>query len=157
MGVGPGAGVGGSDRITLTWADGAIRNTWLQVTVKPGGNTGLAAADVFYFGNLAGETGRNAGSTFTVDATDLAEVRRHLSPSAVPATSEFDLDKDGKVTTTDYLIARDAQSRATLRSFTAPGITPLAASVFSNAPITTTRGTPARRAGTGITSALLAY
>ena len=27
-----GAGVGGSDRITLTFADGAIKNKWLQVT-----------------------------------------------------------------------------------------------------------------------------
>jgi hypothetical protein len=152
----PGAGVGGSDRITLTWADGAVRNTWLQVTVKPGGNTGLSAADVFYFGNLVGETGRNAGATFTVDATDLAEVRRHLSSSSVPAGSEFDLDKDGRVTSADYLVARDAQSRATLRAFTAPGITPLAASVFGNAPITPTRGAPARRQASGITSALLA-
>src|SRR5207244_7962742 len=42
-----GAGDGGSDRVTITFADGAIKNEWLQVTVKPGGNTGLASPDVF--------------------------------------------------------------------------------------------------------------
>src|SRR5215217_1542271 len=32
--VRPGAGADGSDRVTVTFPDGAIKNTWLQVTVK---------------------------------------------------------------------------------------------------------------------------
>jgi len=46
-----GAGIGGSDRVTIIWPDNAIAKQWLQVTVLPTANTGLAAADVFYFGN----------------------------------------------------------------------------------------------------------
>jgi hypothetical protein len=35
--VSPRVGVGGTDRLTITWADGAIVNQWLQVTILPGG------------------------------------------------------------------------------------------------------------------------
>ena len=52
-----GAGTGGSDRVTLTWADGAIINTWLEVRVKATPATGLVNDNVFYFGNAIGETG----------------------------------------------------------------------------------------------------
>ena len=38
-----GAGIDGSTRITLIWPDGAIKNTWLQVTVKSNTHTGLTA------------------------------------------------------------------------------------------------------------------
>ena len=31
-----GAGVGGSDRVEITWATGAIKNTWLEVNVHAG-------------------------------------------------------------------------------------------------------------------------
>src|SRR5207248_11258177 len=37
----PGAGAGGSTRIEITWPDGAIKNEWLQVTVKADAATGL--------------------------------------------------------------------------------------------------------------------
>jgi ELWxxDGT repeat protein len=52
-----GAGAGGGDRVTLTWPDGAIRNAWLQVTLKATANTGLPGDDVFYFGSLVGDAG----------------------------------------------------------------------------------------------------
>src|SRR5439155_14772509 len=51
------AGPNGSDRVAITWAENAIRNAWLEVTVKSTPATGLPAPDTFYFGNLAGETG----------------------------------------------------------------------------------------------------
>src|SRR5918998_1770013 len=51
----PDGGPGGTDRVTLTWAPGAIRGKWVQITVLPSVRTGLASADVFYFGNAAGE------------------------------------------------------------------------------------------------------
>jgi len=56
--VRPGEGVGGSDRVTLIWADGAILNQWVEVTVLSdtnGGGLGLAADDVFYFANVVGD------------------------------------------------------------------------------------------------------
>ena len=65
-------GVGGSGRVTITWADGAIRNEWLQVTVNPTAVTGLTAPDVFYFGNLVGDTGDAA---LSVDAADVLATR----------------------------------------------------------------------------------
>jgi hypothetical protein len=76
-----GAGAGASDRITLTWPDGAVRDTWLRVTVKSGERTGLAAPDVFCFGNLVGETG-DRGSPSRVTALDLRRVRAALFSDA---------------------------------------------------------------------------
>jgi hypothetical protein len=87
----------------LTWPDGAIRNTWLRVTVKANGRTGLAAPDVFYFGNLVGEVGD--GSTLVVDALDLLAVRRNFFSNS-PVTGRFDFDRDGKVTAADFAIVR---------------------------------------------------
>ncbi|NQU23007.1 MAG: lamin tail domain-containing protein, partial [Candidatus Nealsonbacteria bacterium] len=51
-----GEGTVGADRVTFTWADGAIRNQWLEVTVS-GAALGLASDDVFYFGNAVAEAG----------------------------------------------------------------------------------------------------
>src|SRR5690606_19706574 len=55
-----GAGVGGSDRITLTWADGAILGKWVKVSVRATDATGLAVSDDFYFGSAPGEAGDSA-------------------------------------------------------------------------------------------------
>jgi hypothetical protein len=104
-----GAGDGGADRVTLTWPDGAIRNTWLNVTVKATPHTGLAAADGFSFGNLVGETG-NRSTVPAVDLADLAAVRRRMfTPSTV--AGRFDFDRDGKVAASDYSIARSNYGR----------------------------------------------
>ena len=51
----PGAGLNGSDRITLIWQDGAIRNQWLALTILPG-LSGLTEPDEFYFGSSVGDT-----------------------------------------------------------------------------------------------------
>ena len=67
--VSPGMGVGGSDRVTIIWPDGAIKNQWLQVVVRANENTGLLDDDVFYFGNAVGESGNAAGNAI-VNATD---------------------------------------------------------------------------------------
>ena len=52
-----GAGAGGVDRVEIIFADRLIMNHWLEVSVLAGLRTGLIADDVFYFGNLAGDTG----------------------------------------------------------------------------------------------------
>ena len=108
LSVRPGAGVGGSDRVTFTWPDGTIRNQWLSVMVKATTDTGLARPDVFYFGNLIGDavTARDAG-TAAVTATDVAATRaRARVPSRAGVTSPHDFDRDGRVTLFDQLLSR---------------------------------------------------
>ena len=97
-----------SDRILLTWADNAITNTWLEVSLLVTGNTGLAAADVFYFGNLVGEcTGDGK-----VDAYDVLEVRNNPRPFFDPALLDtlHDFNRDRRVNAIDTLIARNNQT-----------------------------------------------
>jgi hypothetical protein len=125
-----GAGVGGSSRLALVWADNAIQNNWLQVTVKAGGNTGLAAPQVFYFGNFIGDVGDSPRGA-AVNATDVMAVRRNVSSRSVPVTNRYDLNKDGRVTNADVLIARAAETRRSQPLLTAP---PAAV----EAPLTTT-------------------
>jgi hypothetical protein len=150
-----GAGTGGSDRVTILWADGAIRNQWLRVTVLANARTALPAPDVFYFGNLVGETGDSAAAA-VVTAADVAAVRADLaSPSTLPPTSATDLNRDGRVNATDYAIVRGAMSRGALALITAPAVAPasvasatLTRSAFSDtviAPIAPARSQPVRR------------
>jgi len=106
--VRPGAGVGGSDRVTILWNDGAIVNTWLRVTIKATANTGLAEPDVFYFGNAIGETG-NSPSDAKVTPTDAIGCRNNPHTSQNPAgiTDAYDFDRDTHVGPTDEIICRD--------------------------------------------------
>lgn len=70
--------MGGSDRVEILWADGAIINTWLQVIVAADGNTGLpqsrypaGQADVFFFGSALADSGLGDTATMaTVNTTD---------------------------------------------------------------------------------------
>ncbi len=101
-----GAGVGGSDRVEITWADGAVRNTWLQVTVAADANTGLSSPDVFYFGSAAGDSG--AGDTATlakVDGNDYNAVFRNTVGLTTPVGNALDYNKDGKVDGSDAIAA----------------------------------------------------
>ncbi len=100
-----------------------MRNTWLRVTVKASANTGLSAPDVFYFGNLVGETGDSAvGGRLTVNAIDLLRTRRAMSSGAA-ADGRYDFNRDGRVTAQDYAIVRAAHRR-TLALLTAPAAAP---------------------------------
>ncbi len=111
--VRPGAGVAGSDRVELIWADGAIQNIWLQVTVRgndaAGGfdtNTGLAASDVFYFGNRIGDTFvATPDAVLVTNAGDEVGARTHLG-FMQPITNVYDFNKDGQVNASDMIIAR---------------------------------------------------
>jgi hypothetical protein len=103
-----GAGVNGAARITIIWPDGWIAKQWLQVTVKAGGNLGLADDYVFYFGNAIGDTGDNPGRA-SVDTTDEIDARADLKKNFMnPAgiTNACDHNRDGKVDTTDEIITR---------------------------------------------------
>lgn len=97
--VRPGAGVNGSDRIEITFANKAIVNQWLEVTLLTTGATGLAKSDVFYFGNLFGETGDDPNDA-RVNALDLGRTKSHLNETA-PVTSPYDHNHDGRINALD--------------------------------------------------------
>jgi len=113
-----GAGVSGSDRVTLTWANGAISKQWLEVILLANTNTGLeqkagypvGQGDVFFFGHALGDTG--AGDTATqanVSATD--EIGARNNPLSlfnnVPITNVYDFNRDAQVNATDAITARN--------------------------------------------------
>jgi len=80
-------GVGGSDRVTLTWPDGTLTNTYVQVTVLANGRTGLAEPDVFYAASQVGD----ATGDLRVDAADLARVLANWGTGTLPEQGNFDL------------------------------------------------------------------
>jgi hypothetical protein len=123
LAVRAGAGVNGSDRVTIAWTSGSIKNTWLQVTVKANANTNLpqkagyptGVGDVFYFGNAVGDSGQgNTSTSATVNVTD--ELAARNNPASllenIPITNVFDLNRDGRVDTTDVLVARNHATSA---------------------------------------------
>jgi hypothetical protein len=104
-----GAGVGGSDRVTLIWPEAsAVRGQWLRVAVLPGGGVGLAAADVFYFGNAVGEAG-DLASDAKVTTLDVSLTRANLIAYPAPPpeiTNRYDFNRDHKVNTLDVSLVR---------------------------------------------------
>ena len=104
-----GAGVDGSDRITVVWASGAIVNRWLRVTLPPDAAAGLASADVSYWGNLVGETGVG-GPTPVVNALDVSATRAASTSTGrrVGLASRFDFNRDGRANAVDWAIVRRA-------------------------------------------------
>ena len=107
--VRPGAGAGGSDRITIIWADNAITKQWLQVTVLATANTGLLGADIFYFGNAIGETGNSAIDAEVTPADEIG-VRNNshtLGINPADVTDACDFNRDRKVGPTDQIICRN--------------------------------------------------
>jgi hypothetical protein len=123
--VRPGAGAGGSTRIEFTWADGAIKNKWLQVSVKADANTGLSAADVFYFGNAVGESGDSAADTVVNSADELGarnDPHSFMNPAGI--TNAHDYNRDGRVDALDQIIARNnATTSATALSLITTPVT----------------------------------
>ena len=112
-----GAGGVGTDRVTIVFADNAVRNTWLQLTILADAHTGFAVPEVFYFGNLVGETG-DAGSPLRVGSLDLAGVRRRLNTTAL-IDNPYDFNRDGRVNSLDLAAVR-ANLNRTLAPLTAP-------------------------------------
>ena len=103
-----GAGVNGSDRATLVWPDGAVRNTWLRVTVLDTSDTGLSSPDVFAFASLPGSTAAPAiagsGNVAVPDTglgvtwRDLLLTRRGLGRRRrVDLSSDLDHNRDRRV------------------------------------------------------------
>ena len=114
-----GAGVGGSDRLALVWEDygsdappaqQAVANGWMELAMLATPRTGLAAPDVFYFGNLIGETGDGA-SPLRVTALDLSAVKRAGNTNS-PVTGRFDFNRDGRVNALDLAAVRSNLNRS---------------------------------------------
>jgi len=134
-----GAGVGGSDRITLVWPDydpanpdaTAAANGWLEVTVKANEHTGLTSPDVFAFGNLIGD----ADGSGRVNSLDLGAVKALLN-TAAPISSRVDFNRDGRVNALDLGIAKKHLNRTLVPSAlplpTAPAPTPAAEGVAAS-------------------------
>ncbi len=104
-----GAGAGGSDRVTVVWADGAVQKQWLQVTVLATANTGLSSPEVFYLGNAIGETG-NSPSDAEVTPADEVGVRNNphtLGGTPAAIDDAYDFNRDRKVGPTDQIICRN--------------------------------------------------
>ncbi|MCH8046032.1 MAG: pre-peptidase C-terminal domain-containing protein [Planctomycetes bacterium] len=104
-----GAGINGSDRIVVTWPDGAIANTWLQITLRATIDTGLTEPDVFYVGNVVGDTGLgNQPDLVLVDQADRAATRSNSRSffSPAPIDFPFDFNRDGLVDGVDRAIVR---------------------------------------------------
>ena len=121
----PGAGSGtddagqayaGADRIVITWADGAIKNQWLQVIVKDGTALGLAQADVFYFGNQVAET-LNSSENAVVNTLDEFEIWKAIRASGgaeVGISNRFDINRDKKVNALDQFTAWKSKADSSL-------------------------------------------
>jgi hypothetical protein len=99
-----GGGVSGSDRVEITWNTGAIRNSWLEVRVLANANTGLDAADVFFWGSRVADTGTSTGANaFETTTSDAAQTFAALGAGR-PITDPRDFNRDGSVDTTDAAI-----------------------------------------------------
>ncbi|MEX0936893.1 MAG: VCBS repeat-containing protein [Pirellulales bacterium] len=129
--VRPGAGVGGSDRVTLTWntSEGPVFDTtWARVLVSTG--FGLPEPDVFYFGSAPGE---GSGGTFAqVGPEDELGARNNLHGFGDFAAIDdpWDYNKDRLVDVIDQLFARNNQTGFLdrLELFTGPVAAPLSTS-----------------------------
>jgi len=111
-----GGGANGSDRVKIVFADGAVKNTWLQVRVLANENTQLQQDDVFYFGNSVGET-HDDFKVAVVDTNDRDRAIENATPVA-EIGNRFDINRDGIVDDVDVAIIENNQTD----SSSGPGI-----------------------------------
>ena len=113
-----GEGAGGSDRITIVLPNRSVKNVYLQVKVLANSTTGLAIDDVFYFGNVVGETGNLLADT-RVNSGDISGVQANLTNlfSQAEIDSPFDVNRDARVSSADISVI---QANLTSLFFTFP-------------------------------------
>jgi Tol biopolymer transport system component len=106
VGVFPNAGGGGADRIYVTFADRAIVDKWLGITILATADTGLASAATFFYGSVPGETGAafvGQGQFFGRDAADQQTIAIDLFHTA-DVENPNDLNHDGRVDAFDLQV-----------------------------------------------------
>jgi hypothetical protein len=107
-----GAGTGGSDRVEIIFtAANSPKNQWLEVIVKGNDtrgsfntNTGLAASDIFFFGNRIGEDGSGTVGQAITSFVDENGAKTHSGAATI--TNVWDFDRSGLVSSVDSLAAR---------------------------------------------------
>jgi hypothetical protein len=97
----PGQGLSGSNRIALVWADNAIANRYVCVSLTVGGTRIFEV----YVGHLLGETTGPSNNSFTVAFADITPIRSAVG-SAVDSSSPTDIDKNGTVSFADISAMR---------------------------------------------------
>ena len=98
--VRPGAGYRGADRVEITWASNVIQDQYLEVQFLPTGNSGLGSSDVFFWGNLVGETATTtpAGSFARSAAADGGAILANGTQFNVGITNTLDINKSNSIT-----------------------------------------------------------
>jgi hypothetical protein len=135
VGVLPNTAPGGGDRAYITFADHAVKGTWLWVTVLAGADTGLSFDEDFLFGSAAGETGASfSPGRVGVDAADLQLIAHNITPLAAAGTEA--VTEPGDVNRDRTINAFDLQAVALNLNFNAlqlitPQIPVPAAALFS--------------------------
>jgi hypothetical protein len=109
-------GSGGADRVELTWANNTIVDEWIQVTVLADANTGLAAADVFYFGNCPGDANGDQGIAFS----DLVSIFNKIGTTPTASASARDANRDGNIAFSDLVAAFNQIGKHSLTLLAAP-------------------------------------
>ncbi len=107
-----GGGLNGSDRVKLEFANNAIQNAWLRVTMLADANTGLAANDVFYFGNARFDvtpTSPFPSQQVTINAFDVNTIRARQGQNPGVISNIFDVDRNGVVNAFDTNAVRAGQ------------------------------------------------
>ena len=123
-------GSSSTTRVVLEWPDHAIKNQWLQVTIRANGSTGLEAADTFYFGNQVGNVANfnlSLGRPVFVNLSDVRGVLRNRTPNTQGDIGNlYDINRDGKVDRADVdIVFANYARRGGLISFQAPILSPL--------------------------------
>ena len=106
-----GGGIGGTDRLHLSWPSGSIVNTWMEIRVEATVDTGLLAADVFYFGHMFGDTSED-GALTPIDNLLIIDALNAVGGGPIPVGpgSPLDVNRDGQITSFDSLLVTDALS-----------------------------------------------
>lgn len=100
------ASPGSPSRVQINWADNAIENRWLRVTLLANANTGLITPRIYYLGHLLGETDA-AGTPLTVSFADISPIRAAVG-TTVDSSSVVDIDKSGSITFADISSMRNS-------------------------------------------------
>jgi hypothetical protein len=137
-----GAGVDGSDRVTIVWANNAIQNAWLQVIVEGNDslgsfntNTNLATSDVFFFGNKAGDTFISSQPTVVQTNINDGLAVRGNTAFLQPITNVYDFNRDQVVNINDELVSRFNSGFLTRNLTWSPVGDPMAAAEDSGAAV----------------------
>jgi hypothetical protein len=123
---------GGVYRVSFFWAAGAVpTRNWLQLTLKAGATTGLAADDVFYFGNAIGDANLDCKTLYD----DIFAIYSNVDfVNFKLITDPCDVTRDGKVLYDDIFACYSCVDFTNELVLIAPPVPPSAPTSDSGAP-----------------------